>query len=50
MDFRKILSPYGVGFSRVREDVSLFGSPDRTESRAAIVDGEWRMFVLEEVS
>jgi len=50
MDFRKILSPYGVGFSRVREDVSLFGSPDRTESRAAIVDGEGRTFVLEEVS
>lgn len=50
MDFRNTLSPYGVTFGSLREDVRLSGSPERTEYRVAFEDADGRMFIFEEVA
>ncbi|NTW45854.1 MAG: aminoglycoside phosphotransferase family protein [Candidatus Moranbacteria bacterium] len=46
----EIVAGYGVRFERLREDIPLFGSPERTEYRVAFEDDGGKAFVFEEVA
>lgn len=49
-DIASIVASYGIVFGKLREDIPLFGSPERTESRVAFEDTEARPYIFEEVA
>ena len=50
LDISGIVSSYGIGFGKLREDIPLFGSPERTEYRVAFEDAGGKSFIFEEVA
>ncbi|HWQ60261.1 MAG TPA: aminoglycoside phosphotransferase family protein [Candidatus Fimivivens sp.] len=46
----EIVAGYEIRFGRYREDILLFGSPERTEYRVAFEDDSGKVFVFEEVA
>ncbi|NTV55597.1 MAG: aminoglycoside phosphotransferase family protein [Candidatus Moranbacteria bacterium] len=49
-DIASIVASYGIVFGKLREDIPLFGSPERTEYRVAFEDTEARPYIFEEVA
>lgn len=45
-----IVGEYGLEFGRLREDIPLFGSPERTEYRVAFDDVAGTTYIFEEVA
>lgn len=48
-DYAALLRQWGLTFARARPDIALSGSPDRSQARAAIEDGDGALYVLERV-
>lgn len=49
-DIAPIVASYGIVFGKLREDIPLFGSPERTEYRVAFDDAEGKPYIFEEVA
>ncbi len=49
-DIAPIVASYGIVFGKLREDIPLFGSPERTESRVVFEDAEGHPFIFEVVA
>jgi homoserine kinase type II len=49
-DIERAVTSYGIDFGKLREDISLFGSPERTESRVVFEDAEGHPFIFEVVA
>jgi homoserine kinase type II len=49
-DIEKMVKLYGIVFGKLREDIPLFGSPERTESRMVFEDVAGHLFIFEEVA
>ncbi|NTV55053.1 MAG: aminoglycoside phosphotransferase family protein [Candidatus Moranbacteria bacterium] len=49
-DIASIVASYGIAFGKLREDIPLFGSPERTEYRVAFEDTEGRSYIFEKVA
>ncbi|MEI7749503.1 MAG: aminoglycoside phosphotransferase family protein [Candidatus Moraniibacteriota bacterium] len=49
-DLKEIVASYGIVLGKLREDIPLFGSPERTECRVAFEDADGRLYIFEEVA
>jgi len=49
-DVTGLVAPYGIPFGRLREDIPLFGSPERTAYRVAFEAADGKCFIFEEVA
>lgn len=49
-DYNKILSFWNLGFAGIAQNISFYGSPERSDFRIAVIDKESQVYVLEKIN
>lgn len=49
-NYSKILSSWNLEFSKIQEEISFYGSPERSDFRVAVSDKTGRIYVLEKIN